>query len=110
MALAAAVAGATRPSQIVTWLRADGNAETLTDATVTGKIRDRATGTTRAIAGTLTVTDGAAGAFRWDYAAGDVATAGTFDVQFVAAWTAGPGVQTPAKTFVAQWTVGEALT
>ena len=107
MALAAAVAGATRPSQIITWSRADGNAETLTSATLTGRIRDRSTGTTRAIAGTLTVTDGAAGQFRWDYAAADVVTAGSYDVQFVAAFASG---QTPAKTFVAQWTVAEALT
>ena len=106
MALAAAVAGATRPSQIITWQRADGNAENLTDATITGRVRDRATGTARAIAGTLTVTDGAAGQFRWDYAAADVAAAGTFDVQFIAAFASG---QTPAKTFVAQWTVGEAI-
>ena len=106
MALAAAVAGATRPSQIITWMRAEGNAETLTSATLTGRIRDRATGTTRAIAGSLTVVDGAAGQFRWDYAAGDVVAAGTFDVQFVAAFASG---QTPAKTFVAQWTVGEAI-
>ena len=106
MALAAAVAGATRPAQLITWTRADGNAETLTDATLTGRIRDRATGTTRAIAGALTVTDGVAGQFRWDYAAGDVVAAGTFDVQFVAAFASG---QTPAKTFVAQWTVGEAI-
>ena len=106
MALAAAVAGATRPSQLITWTRVDGNIETLTGATLTGKIRDRATGTTRAIAGTLTVTDGAAGVFRWDYHANDVATAGAFDVQFVAAFASG---QTPAKTFLAQWTVAEAL-
>ena len=106
MALAAAVAGATRPSPIITWTRADGNTETLTSATLTGKIRDQATGTTRAIAGTLTVTDGATGQFRWDYAAGDVATAGSYDVQFIAAFATG---QTPAKTFVAQWTVAEAL-
>jgi hypothetical protein len=106
MALAAAVQNALRPSQIITWTRADGNAETLTDATLTGKIRDRTTGTTRAIAGTLTVVDGAAGQFRWDYVAADVVTAGTFDVQFVAAFASTP---TPAKTFVAQWTVAEAL-
>jgi hypothetical protein len=106
MALATAVAGATRPSQIITWTRTDGNAETLTAATLTGKIRDHATGTTRAIAGTLTVTDGATGQFRWDYAAGDVLTAGTFDVQFTAAFASG---QTPAKTFVGRWIVTEAL-
>ena len=109
MALAAAVAGATRPSQLITWTRADGMPELLTDAALTGWLRDRTSGTTRAIVGVLTVTDGAAGAFRWDYKAEDVAEAGTFDVQFNAAWTAGPGVQTPARTFVAQWTVAEAL-
>ena len=106
MALAAAVAGATRPAQLITWQRADGNAETLTDATLTGRIRDRATGTARAIAGTLTVVDGVAGQFRWDYAAADVVAAGSYDVQFVATFLAGA---TPAKTFVAQWTVAEAL-
>lgn len=109
MALAAAVAGALRPSQTITWARADGTPEVLDGATLTGKIRDRYTGATRAIAGTLTIIDGAGGVFRWDYAPEDVATAGTFDVQFNAAWTAGPGVQTPARTFVAQWTVAEAL-
>ena len=106
MALAAAVAGATRPSQVITWTRDDGNAEPLTGATLTGRIRDRTTGVSRAIAGTLTLVNEAAGVFRWDYAAGDVATAGVYDVQFTAAFTTG---QTPARTFVSQWTVAEAL-
>ena len=106
MALAAAVAGATRPSQLITWSRADGNPETLTDATLSGRIRDRETGVTRAIAGTLTTVDGAGGVFRWNYAPGDVATAGNYDVQFVAAFETG---QTPAKTFASQWTVAEAI-
>lgn len=106
MALAAAVAGATRPSQTITWARADGTPEVLDGATLTGKIRDRYTGATRAIAGALTVTNGAGGVFRWDYAAGDVLAAGPFDVQFTATFAAG---QSPAKTFVAQWTVAEAL-
>lgn len=102
MALAAAVAGGLRPAQIITWTREDGNAETLTGATITGTITNRSTDTTRAIAGTLTVTDGAAGQFRWDYAAGDVDTAGEYDVQFSAAFGSGA---TPARTFVARWTV-----
>jgi hypothetical protein len=100
------VAGATRPSQIITWQRADGNAENLNSATLTGRIRDRSTGVSRAIAGTLTLVDAAAGVFRWDYAAGDVATAGVFDVQFTAAFETG---QTPARTFASQWTVAESL-
>jgi hypothetical protein len=102
MALASAVRGGLRPSQIIVWQREDGNAETLTGATLTGTITNRNTGTTRAIVGTLTVTDGAAGQFRWDYVAGDVADAGEFDVQFDAAFGSG---QTPARTFIARWTV-----
>jgi hypothetical protein len=107
MALANAVRGGLRPSQIVTWERdGTGIAEPLTGATLTGWIRDRSTGITRAIAGTLTVTDAAAGEFRWDYAAGDVVASGQFDVQFNAAFGSG---QTPARTFVTRWEVKEAL-
>jgi hypothetical protein len=107
MALASAVKGGLRPSQIVTWERdGTGTAEPLTGATLTGWIRDRSTGTTRAIAGTLTVTDAVAGEFRWDYAAGDVNAAGQFDVQFNAAFPSG---QTPARTFTERWEVKEAL-
>ncbi len=106
MALPTRVQGGLRPSLLITWTREDGTAEDLTGATLTGSIRDRATQTTRAIAGALTVTDGPAGVFRWDLAAGDVAAAGSFDVQFSAAFVAG---QTPARTFVERWTVSEAL-
>lgn len=106
MALAAAVKGGARPSQAIAWQRDDGTAEDLSAATLTGWIRNRATNATRAIAGTLTVTDGPTGAFRWDYAAADVAEAGAFDVQFNAAFGSG---QTPARTFVARWVVQATL-
>jgi len=106
MALAYAVAGALRPSQIITWTRADDTPEVLTGATITGTIRNDAN-IVRAIAGTLTVTDGATGTFRWDYAAGDVATAGIFAVQFTAAFGSSP---TPARTLKAQWIIYEAQT
>lgn len=102
MALAAAVKGGLRPSQIVTWTRSDGVAEPLTNATITGTITNRATGVTRAIAGTLTVTDDAAGEFRWDYAAADVSEKGEFDVQFNAAFGSPPS---PARSYIALWTV-----
>ena len=102
MALAAAVRGGRRPSQLITWQRDGAGVEDLTGATLSGAIRNRATGETRAVAGPLTVTDGAGGVFRWDYAAADVAEAGNFDVQFTAAFTSG---QTPARTFVARWSV-----
>ena len=100
------VEGGVRPAQALTWKREDGSAEDLAGATLTGSIRNRATGETRAITGVLTVTDGPAGAFRWDISAADVAEAGRFDVQFTAAFAAG---LTPARTFVEQWTVEAAL-
>lgn len=106
MALANAVQGARRPAQAISWNREGGGAEDLTGATLTGTLRNRATGAVRAIAGALTVTDGAAGAFRWDYATADVAEAGDFDVQFTAAFAAG---LTPARTFVGRWHVTAAL-
>jgi len=96
------VQGAQRPSQLIIWERDDGTVEPLTGATLTGTITNRSTDTTRAIAGTLTVTDGASGEFRWDFAAGDVSDAGEFDVQFSAAFTPGPS---PARTFFARWKV-----
>lgn len=101
-ALPPRVQGALRPAQLIRWERDDGTAEPLTGATLTGTITNRSTDTTRAIAGTLTVTDGASGEFRWDYAAGDVDTAGEYDVQFSAAFGSGA---TPARTFVSRWTV-----
>ena len=106
MTLPTRVKGGIRPSQAITWSRESGEPEDLTAATLTGSIRDRATGTTRAIVGTLTVTDGPAGAFRWDLAAADVIAAGKFDVQFTAAFASG---LTPARTFVERWTVAEAI-
>jgi hypothetical protein len=100
--LAPAVKGGLRPSQLVTWSPDDGSAMTLTGATMTGTITNRVTGVTRAIVGTLTVTNGAAGEFRWDYAAGDVSDKGEFDVQFDAAFGTPP---TPARSYIARWTV-----
>lgn len=106
MALADAVKGALRPAQQITWTRADGDAEDLSGATITGLIRSQRTGQTRAIAGDLSVTTAASGVFTWTYDAADVAEAGEFDVQFVATFGSPP---TPAKTFTAEWVVREAL-
>lgn len=105
MALADAVAGALRPSQIITWVRADGTAEDLTGATLSGVLYDRRSRQSRAIAGTLNITSATAGQFRWDYAAGDV-VAGVYDVQFTATFGETP---TPARTFGDIWTVRRAL-
>jgi hypothetical protein len=105
MALAAAVQGGLRPSQQITWLRADGTPEDLTGATLTGRIQDAA-GTARAIAGGLVVVDPTAGVFRWDYHGTDVATAGLYQVQFKATFLAAP---TPALTTSASWEVQPAI-
>lgn len=106
MALANAIVGATRPSQVITWYRADGTPENLTGATMTGKLRNRQSGEVRDIAGVLSVTDGAGGVFTWAYDADDVATVGRYDVQFTAAFGTSP---TPARTIVDRWAVEEAL-
>lgn len=97
------VAGALRPSMLLTWYR-DGTttAEDLTGATLTGTITKLfGDGATRAIAGTLTVTDAAGGVFRWDFDAADVVE-GVYLVQFNAAFGSGP---TPAIPFEARWQV-----
>lgn len=106
MALAHAVAGATRPSQVITWLRDDDTAEDLTGATITGKLFDHSLGTTRDIDGTLAVTDGTAGVFTWAYGPADVAAPGRFQAQFTATYVANP---TTARTVVAEWEVKRAL-
>lgn len=104
--LADAIAGATRPSQTITWARiSEGSAqsipEDLTGATMSGKIQNNA-GVTRSITGVLTVTDGPAGIFTWDYGTADVATAGTFSVQFTVTFSVAPLV---ARTLISQWIV-----
>lgn len=99
-----AVQDSLRPSILVTWLEQDSTTPVdLTDATaITGTIRNRITGEVRAIEGDLTVTDGAAGEFRWDFDAADVAESGNFRVMFSATFSSGP---TPGKTFGADWYV-----
>jgi hypothetical protein len=104
-ALADAVAGGLRPSQTITWTRADGTAENLSGATITARIRSREDGTARAAQGTFTVTDAANGVFRWDYHVNDL-VAGKYTVQFNAAFGSSP---TPARTIEANWTVHRAI-
>lgn len=104
--LAAAIQGALRPVQQIVWLDGEGVALNLTGATITGVIRNRTNNSARVIAGMLTVVDATAGTFSWTYGAGDVVSAGAFDVQFTATFESAP---TPARTFVATWVVEEAL-
>ena len=104
MALSNAVQGATHTAQRLTWVDGDGDPLNLTGATVTGRLLDLATGTARAITGTLQVLDGEAGLFSWDYGAADVATAGAFNVQFVATFGAAND-----KTLAELWEVEAAI-
>jgi len=103
MSLADSVAGALRPSQVITWTREDDaeTPENLTGATITGVIVDNDTGAVRAIAGTLTLTDAANGVFTWIFNAADL-VAGSYLVQFTASFPSGT---TPAKTKASDWTV-----
>lgn len=103
MALQNAVQGGRRPSQVIVWADADGDAVDLTGATITAVLRHR-TGaqTSRASDGAFVVMDAAAGRFRWDYGAQDVATPGRYEVQFSAAFGTDP---TPLRSFAEAWTV-----
>lgn len=96
-----AVQGAIRPGRALTWIRQDNDKKTmtpedLTSATITGVMRSHATGLLQNIVGTLSVSDGPAGQFDWQFATEDVAEVGRFDVQFTADY--GGGV-TPARSF-----------
>ena len=102
MALAAAVQGARRPSQTITWTDDNGTPLDLSGATITARIRNTTSNQAAASDGTFTIVTAASGVFRWDYSAADVATAGSFEVQFTATYSSAP---TPARTIVAPWSV-----
>ncbi len=102
MAMPDAVEGGKRPSPLITWTDENGVALDLSGATITARIQDASTGVAVAATGTFTVTDASGGVFRWDYSTADVATAGNYRVQFVAAFGSDP---TPAKTFLTRWRV-----
>lgn len=102
MALAAAVQGARRPAQTITWTDDNGVALDLSGATITARIRNTTSNQVVASDGAFVVVTAASGVFRWDYSAADVATAGEFEVQFTATYGSAP---TPARTIVAPWAV-----
>lgn len=106
MALPDAVQNTLKPGLELTWTRTDGTAEDLTGATLSGVIRNMITGVSRAIAGTLSVSDASNGVFTWTFAAADVADAGLHQVQFSASFESGA---TPAKSYVTSWHIREAL-
>ena len=99
--------GSLRPSIFAVYTHADNSTpENLTDAALSGWIKDLATGELRAIAGELTVTDGANGVFRWDFAPADVVDEGAFEVQFSATWNTDP---TPGRTLIFDWEVANSI-
>lgn len=106
MGLAPAIAGATRPSQQITWLDGDSSPVNLTGATITGKIKNKNSGQTRDVTGTLTVTSGSGGVFTWTYDDDDVATAGIYNVQFTASYGEEPS---PMRSIIATWHVMEKI-
>jgi hypothetical protein len=107
MALPPRPQGALRPSPLITWADEDDNPLDLTGATITARIRPMAAGSVAvASSGSFTVTDAAAGVFRWDLDADDVATVGKYRVQFTATYGSAPS---PARTFITDWQVTEAL-
>lgn len=102
MALSAAVQGARRPSQTITWADNDGTPLDLSGATITARIRNTTTDQTTPSDGAFTVVTAASGIFRWDYSTADVATSGEFEVQFTATFENAP---TPARTIAEPWLV-----
>lgn len=106
MTLAAAVQGAKRPSQTITWADENGAAVNLTGATITAAIRDARTGEARASDGTFTVTSASSGVFRWDYGDEDVEEAGSFEVQFTAQFGTGT---TPQRSIIESWLVHDSI-
>ena len=104
MALSNAVQGARHTAQRIVWADGDGDPLNLTGATITARLLDLATGTARAVTGALEVLDAEAGLFSWVYGVEDVATAGAFNVQFVATFGA-----TNDKTLAELWEVEPAL-
>lgn len=86
MSLQPAVEGARHTAQTITFARADEATQNLTDATITATIRDVRTGIETAATGTFTLVTATSGIFSWAYSAGDVATAGQYQVQFKATY------------------------
>lgn len=108
MALSNAVQGARHTAQVITWTDTEGDAQNLTGATVTGRLLNLSTYAATAITGALAVTSAASGIFTWTYSAADVATPGTYEVQFVATYGSPPN-DTTDKTLIERWVVERAM-
>ena len=84
MSLNPAVKDARRPIQRIKWEREDETIIDLTGLTLSGVIEDKATGTQRAIDGTLSQVPGVPDEFYWTWGSTDVGTVGRFRVRFKA--------------------------
>jgi hypothetical protein len=99
--------GSERPILTIVWTHADNTTgEDLTGATITGYIKDLATGNAVEIQGTFAITDAANGVFTWTPDPLDVATDGAYQVQFSAVFAGEP---TPARTAVFEWEIVESI-
>jgi hypothetical protein len=99
--------GSERPILTITWTHADNTTgENLTGATITGYIKDLATGNVVEIQGAFAITDATAGVFTWTPDPLDVATDGAYQVQFSAVFAGEP---TPARTAVFEWEIVESI-
>lgn len=107
MALAKAVQGSNHTAPPITWQDESGSAINLTNATLTGVMRDYydESATARALDGALAVTDATSGIFTWTYGDTDVGTPGKFKVTFIATFSDGSIEKSIAEAF----TVLEAL-
>ncbi len=89
MPIGKAIAGATHTAQRITCQDEDGDAWSLVGATITGILKPRRGGTSRAITGTMTIVGtGSTGQFDWAYSAADVVEAENW-VQFKATFAGG---------------------
>ena len=105
--LATIAQGSERPVLTLTWTHADNSTgEDLTDAVLTGYVKNLTTGDVVEIQGALTVTDATAGVFTWTPDPQDVAEDGAYQVQFSATW---PGEPSPGLTAVFDWEVAESI-
>jgi hypothetical protein len=95
--------GTTYLQMVVPWVDQDGDAVDLTGATITGRLYNLATRTSRAIAGTLAKDPDVDTQMFWTPDAADVA-AGNYEVQFTATFASKPLV-----TFKATWSVEAAI-
>ncbi len=84
MALARAVQGAIRTGQTITVTYEGTTTAYPITGTLSGRMRNKATGIEQVITGALAATTPGGSSFSWAYSAADVATAGIFDAQFKA--------------------------